>query len=536
MNPIKHPGTTRLPQLDVESQKQREAKENGEYELVTKTDTVVTNQSSESPTQITPVILKGRFARWNDKIEGLAGLEARGITRVLPEEKHAAGIRQYLQMMLLWFSISLFAATIIAGSLGRLLFSLGWKDAVCIAIFANGLAAAGAAYVSTFGPESGNRTMILGRYFVGYWPSKITCILQIILSIGWGVIGCIIAGQMFSAINGGGLSIAAGCVISALLIGGIATFGIACVHVVERYAWIALLFAILVLVGNSASNYNTSASFVGESGTLATSRCSFFALTFGNIVSFSSSSADFYVYYPTDTPKWLTFALTWTGVFSGATTCTIVGIAIATGVDSNPRWASAYEISSGALLLECYHGLGGFGSFCLVILALTSVTGNAPFSYSAALAIQVLGRYAKAVPRWVWCVVITIVELVCSVAGRNHLFRIFENFLPLMSYWVVPWLTIGVEEHLIFHKLRGVPFDWTAWEDRGRLPIGAAALVAWLMGWVGAIIGMSQVWYTGPVALKLGGFGGDIGAWLAIAFAGVVFPPLRYVELRAVGR
>ena len=164
MNPIKHPGTTRLPQLDVESQKQREAKENGEYELVTKTDTVVTNHSSESPTQpdipITPVILKGRFARWNDKIEGLAGLEARGITRVLPEEKHAAGIRQYLQMMLLWFSISLFAATIITGSFGRLLFSLGWKDAVCIAIFANGLAAAGAAYVSTFGPESGNRTMV----------------------------------------------------------------------------------------------------------------------------------------------------------------------------------------------------------------------------------------------------------------------------------------------------------------------------------------------------------------------------------------
>lgn len=161
MNPIKHPGTIRLSQLDVESQKQREAKEIGEFELVTKTDTVVTNQSSESPTQITtPVILKGRFARWNDKIEGLAGLEARGITRVLPEEKHAAGIRQYVQMLLLWFSINLFSASIITGLLGRLLFSLGWKDAVCIAIFALGLGASGAAYISTFGPESGNRTMV----------------------------------------------------------------------------------------------------------------------------------------------------------------------------------------------------------------------------------------------------------------------------------------------------------------------------------------------------------------------------------------
>ncbi|KAL8976305.1 MAG: hypothetical protein Q9205_007656, partial [Flavoplaca limonia] len=482
-----------------------------------------------------------RFARWNDKIEGLAGLEARGITRVLPEEKHAAGIRQYVQMLLLWFSINLFSASIFTGLLGRLLFSLGWKDAVCIAIFALGLGASGAAYVSTFGPESGNRTMILGRYFVGYWPSKIVCVLQIILQIGWGVISCIIAGQMFSAINGKGLSVAVGCVIAALLIGLIAMFGIACLHVVERahprrYAWLPQIVAILVLVGNSAPHYNTSASFAGEPGTLTASRCSFFALLFGSVVAFSAASADFYVYYPTTTPKWLVFSMTWSGIWAGTVLCNIVGIAIATGIDSNPRWASAYEISSGALLYACYDGLGGFGSFCLIILALTSVTNNAPFTYSAALAIQVLSRYAKAVPRWVWCVVITTVELVCSVAGRNHLLRIFENFLPLMSYWVVPWLTIGVEEHLIFHKLRGVPFDWTAWEDRGRLPIGAAALVAWLMGWAGAIIGMSQVWYTGPVALKVGGFGGDIGAWLAIAFAGVVFPPLRYVELRAVGR
>ncbi|KAL8669841.1 MAG: hypothetical protein Q9168_005593, partial [Polycauliona sp. 1 TL-2023] len=377
---------------------------------------------------------------------------------------------------------------------------------------------------------------ILSRFFVGYWPSKITCMLNVILSVGWGIIGCIIAGQMFSAINGGGLTIAVGCVVAALLIGIIATFGIACLHVVERYAWIPQLIAVFVLVGNSAHHYNTSVPFAGEPGTLTASRCSFFALIFGSVVGFSASSADFYVYYPCTTPRWLTFSLTWTGIFAATILCNIVGFAIATGVDGNPRWASAYEISSGALLLECYNGLGGFGSFCLVILALTSVTNNAPFSYAAALSIQVLGRYTKAIPRWTWCVVITIVELVCSVAGRDHLFRIFENFLPIMAYWSGPWVAIVLEEHLIFHKLRGVPFEWTAWEDRKRLPIGAAALVAWLAGWAGAVIGMSQVWYTGPVALRIGGYGGDIGAWLAIAFAGSVFPPLRWLELRVVGR
>ena len=71
---------------------------------------------------------------------------------------------------------------------------------------------------------------------MGYWPSKLACILNIIKQAGWGIIECIIAGQMFSAVNGGGLSIAVGCVVSALCIGLIATFGIAFVHTYERCA------------------------------------------------------------------------------------------------------------------------------------------------------------------------------------------------------------------------------------------------------------------------------------------------------------
>ena len=61
-------------------------------------------------------------------------------------------------------------------------------------------------------------------------------------------------------------------------------------------------------------------------------------------------------------------------------------------------------------------------------------------------------------------------------------------------------------------------------------------MTAWLVGWAGAIVGMSQVWYAGPVALELGGYGGDTGGWLSIAFAGTVYPPLRYLELRKLKR
>ena len=292
----------------------------------------------------------------------------------------------------------------------------------------------------------------------------------------------------------------------------------------------------LVLLGKAASRFDTSTASVGSAITIVADRCSFFALEFASVIGFGAVGADFYVYYPASTTKWITFMTTWSGTWTALIFCNLLGVGIATGVTETPTWSEAYKQSSGALLLQCYDGLGGFGSFCVIILALGSVTNNAPCTYSAALSIQVLGCYAKAVPRWVWCLFITLVELACSVAGRNHLFNIFENFLPIMSYWICPWITIAVEEHLIFHKLRRVPFDWSAWEDPRRLPVGASALFAWLVGWAGAILGMSQVWYKGPVALQIGGDGGDIGAWMSIAFACVTYPPLRYLELKIFDR
>lgn len=246
--------------------------------------------------------------------------------------------------------------------------------------------------------------------------------------------------------------------------------------------------------------------------------------------------ADFYIYHPTNTSKRLAFIMTWSGMWTAIIFADLIGVAIATGVATTPAWNHGYAISTGALLLACFDGLGAFGGFCVVVLALGGIANMAPATYSAALSIQTLGRYFKAIPRWIWCLFLMLVELVLSVAGRNDLFHIFENFLPLMGYWVSPWLTIVLEEHLLFHVLRGVPFDWTAWEDKRSLPLGIAALASFLVGWAGAILGMAQIWYAGPVAVKIGGYGGDIGAWMAIAFTSVVYPPLRYLELKTFGR
>lgn len=156
---------------------------------------------------------------------------------------------------------------------------------------------------------------------MGYWPSKLACILNLIMQIGWRIIGYIIAGQMFSAINGAGLSVAVGYVISAICIGLIATFGISIIHTYERcalyttlewktislrqarYAFIPQMFAILVLVGFVGKSFDTFAVSISPADTVTANRCSFFALEFASVINFAAIGVDFYVYYSTATSK-----------------------------------------------------------------------------------------------------------------------------------------------------------------------------------------------------------------------------------------
>ena len=151
-NPIKHPGAHQIPGNDVE--KRGELK----HSIDIATTSSLTYDEHDIPP--TPTLFRGRLARWNDKIEGLAGLEARGIMRVLPEERHGGGLMGYLQMFMLWFGIDIVVLNLITGLLGPLVFQLGWVDCICIVIFANALSSCGPAYTATFGPQSGNRTMV----------------------------------------------------------------------------------------------------------------------------------------------------------------------------------------------------------------------------------------------------------------------------------------------------------------------------------------------------------------------------------------
>lgn len=122
--------------------------------------------SSNSPSSenvsdpVAPIHIPPKLSKWNQRIENLSGLEARGITRVLPEERHKASVIGYVQMAILWFSANVSANNLAVGMLGPLLFNLGFLDSAMCAVFGIMVGSAATAYTSIWGAQSGNRTMV----------------------------------------------------------------------------------------------------------------------------------------------------------------------------------------------------------------------------------------------------------------------------------------------------------------------------------------------------------------------------------------
>ena len=69
---------------------------------------------------------------------------------------------------------------------------------------------------------------------MGYWPAKVTCLLNMIIMIGYATICCIISGQILSAVSDGSMSIVVGIIITALISWFVAVFGMAIFHSYER--------------------------------------------------------------------------------------------------------------------------------------------------------------------------------------------------------------------------------------------------------------------------------------------------------------
>ena len=419
--------------------------------------------------------------------------------------------------------------------LGPTVFYLSFLDASLCAVFGIILGCLPVAYMATFGPQSGLRSLTFARFIMGYWPAKLIVVLNLIVLLGYALIDAVVAGQILSAVSANGsMSVVVGIIIVAVITWAITTFGYSIFHVYERYAWIPQLIVFSILAGVAGPHFDLSASSQGSPDTRTGDRISFFGICLAAAITYAGVGGDYFVYYPEEAPKWKIFLATMVGLTLSFTYALVLGVGLGSGTTTTQSWQTAYDTSQGALIVAGYSPLGTFGHFCSVIVALGLIANLMPPTYSSGVDFQILGRWFERIPRIFWNTVGVVIFTVCALAGREHLAAIFTNFLAIMGYWLSIFIAITLEEHLIFRRRAG--FDWTTWNDRSKLPVGLAALAAFLIGWAGAIISMAQVWYIGPVGKLVGDDGADLGNYVGFSWAAVTYPPLRYLEYKKFGR
>lgn len=319
-------------------------------------------------------------------------------------------------------------------------------------------------------------------------------------------------------------------------------FGYRVVHAYEYWSWIPTFIVFLVVLGVLVRSGDFVNVPMGAGKAELGAVLSYGSAIFGFGTGYTSFAADYTVYQPSNRPRRNVFLATWLGIFPTLLFTELLGAALATATTLNggdnvyqQGWNDAGVGGLlGALLFE---RVGGFGKFCVVILALSIVANNCPNIYSVSLTLMVMGRWTLHVPRFVWTIIATGVYIAIAIPGYSQFEAVLENFMHFIGYWLAIYEGIALTEHFVFRRgFSGYqPEDY---DTRDKLPPGIAALLAFCCGIAGMVIGMSQSWYVGPIARVAGPdpTGGDVGFELGFAFAAVSYAILRAIERKIFKR
>jgi len=449
------------------------------------------------------------------------GIETRGIERVPPKAR--ADVRVFNNFTL-WLSANMVISTFALGTLASVVFGLGFWDSVTAIIVFNVLGILPVAFLSTLGPKLGLRQMTISRFSFGWSGAKVMALFNVAACIGWSCVNAIVGGQLVGALSGGAIPPQVGILIITILTTIFSIYGYKYIHRYERYAWIpvaAIFLTLLAVSGPKIAIVPTPAFTVVE----IASFISFGGAVFGFAIGWSSYAADYNMNQPENTRASNVFLLTFLGVAIPCIVLEIFGLAL----------TFAYKnLGGGDLLTAAAKPLGSFGTFLLLLLALSVVANNIPNDYSLGLSMQVVGKAFQRINRAVWALIGSVIYVLIAVAASSDFNVTLSNFLLLIAYWLGPWSIILILEHFVFRRGR---YNVEDWNTPRKLPIGWAAIISALIGLVGVLLGAAQVYYVGPIAnLFNPPYGMDIGFELGLIFAGIAYLLLRRIELNKTGR
>lgn len=475
---------------------------------------------------------------WFDHFASKLNAETKGIEPITDEEKNDDSIWSAASM---WFSANMVIASFSLGCLGTSVFGLNFGATVLTIIFFNALGLVSVAYFSLFGIELGLRQMVLSRFLIGNVTARVFCLINVVACVGWGAVNSIASASLLNMVNsesGHNLPPWAGVLVVIVSTIIVTFFGYRAIHAYEKWSWVPNFAVFLVIIARTAKADVFTNGAWGGGATTAGSVLSMGSSVFGFAAGWTTYAADYTVYMPRSTNKKKVFISISLGLMVPLCFTQILGAACIMGTQTNTRWAELYDQNSVggliyAILVE--DSLHGFGQFCCVLLAMSTVANNIPNMYSVALGAQAFWEPLAKIPRVFWTILGNLVTLAIAIPAYYKFEEFMSTFMDSIGYYLAIYISISLSEHFIYRRSYSayVVEDWNDWS---KLPLGYAGCAALIAGAFGVALGMDQTYWAGEIGRLIGDYGGDIGFELGAGFAFVIYNVCRPFELKYCGR
>lgn len=427
----------------------------------------------------------------------------------IPENERNGSVRS---LFAIWVGINMLPLTVVTGAIatGAFGLSIGWS--IVAILTGNLIGAFGAALHASQGPHLGVPQMLQARAQFGFYGGSLLAFIALLMFLGFFASILVVAKDsllaVFPDLNPVVVIIAfaaVGIVIAVygydLLRKAMAVLSVI-IAVVVIVAMVMLWFQPAVTTANPEAGF-TVAGFFGM-------------LAIGVVwqLAYAPYVSDYSRYLPKDTGPKQAFWATYLGLVLSSVFVMILGVLLGAADPANPLGAM------GSLL-------GGFGVAGLLVFAFSAAMINAAELYSGVMcALTTVNSTLSRVTvttrtRVVTTLVCGAIATTAALAGESDFVTMFQNFVTILLYVLIPWSAINLVDYFIIRKGH-YAVDELFRRDGGRYGRwNAIGLSTYAIGLAVQVPFMVTPMFTGPFAEPLGFV--DIAWILGFIVSGVVY-------------
>ena len=342
----------------------------------------------------------------------------------------------------IWVSLNMMPLAVVTGAIasGAYGLSVGWSILAIVA--GNVIGAFGAALHASQGPHLGIPQMLQARAQFGYLGASLFALIAFIMFMGFFAGILIVAKDSLLAVFpdfNGPLAIIIFAVIGVVL----CVFGYDLLR--KTMGWLSIIIGIAV-AGSMILFWMQPEVATARDGAAFNFEGFFAMLAIGVVwqLAYAPYVSDYTRYLPKKTGPKTAFWSTYLGLVLSSVFVMSLGVLLGAANPDNPLGA-----------LGEY--LGAFGLIVLLIFAVSSALINGVELYSAVMnALTVLqSNFSVTITTRVrvWTTIISgAIATIIALAGSGDFMTMFDAFLTILLYVLIPWSAINLVDYFIVHK------------------------------------------------------------------------------------